>query len=121
MRVDDVMRHADADLALERGVGQAQQRLVVQVDHAAGVLGQQFPLGRQRQLALHTVEKRRSKAFLKPLDLHRDRRLGEVEKPGGAGDAPHFRDGDKRAQRGEVEIAGHRSNSVMIMRIFLHF
>ncbi len=107
MRIDDVVRHAQADFALIVVVGQARQRLVVQAQHPPGVMGELFPFARQRQLALRAVEEIESETVLQPLDLHRHRRLREIEKPRGAGDTADIGDGDKCAQGGEIEISGH--------------
>ena len=50
--------------------------------------------------------------LLEPLDLHRDRRLREVELRRGAGDAAEVVDRDEGAQRGEIEVAVRPGSSV---------
>ena len=64
-------------------------------------------LGRRGQLALRPAEQFDPEAFLQPLDLHRDRGLGEVQETRRAGHAPGIGDSHQSAQGGKIEVASH--------------
>ena len=53
------------------------------------------------------VEQRQPERLLEPLQLHRDRRLREVEQRRGARHPAGIGDGGEGAERGQVEVAGH--------------
>jgi hypothetical protein len=105
--IDDVMGHAQRDLAGVIGRGQPPQNLVVQVQETPCVAQHLLPRPGERQPPRAAVEQRHADAFLQPLELHRHGRLREVQEPRRLGHAAGIHDGDEGTHSGQVEIAGH--------------
>ena len=64
-------------------------------------------MSRQPQLAVCAIEKPKIERLFQPFQLHRDRRLREIEQPGCPRDPPSLRDRDEGPELGEIEISAH--------------
>ena len=74
------MRRAERERALEIGVRHLGIDVVVQRENPATVAEQLLPSRRQPDRASAPVEERLSKRLLEPLELHRHRRLREIQR-----------------------------------------
>ena len=106
-RVNNVVRHAQRHFALEFLRGQAAVDFIVQRQHPPCIAQQLFAVGRQRNTAGRTIKQRYTHRVFKPFELHRHRRLRQVQHTRRLGDAAGIGHGDKGAQGGEIKIAWH--------------
>ena len=102
----DVLRHAEADPALERFMHHPVPGLVIELHHAAAIAEELLALACQAHAAAMPLHQRLVERRLQALQLHRDGRLGEVQTLGGAGHAAQLGDGHKGPQRRNIEIPG---------------
>ena len=119
-RVDDVMRHAEAQLALVEIFGQPPDRLVIQREDAARIAHQLFARRGERHPPVAAIEERQTQHLLQPLDLHRHGGLREVEHRRRPRHAAMIGHGHKGPQRGDIQIS-HSSTLVMQFLTNIHF
>ena len=83
-----IFLHADADLLLQLFALQGALHLIIQRQHPAGIAQKLLSGCRQRDLPGRTVQQLGIQRLFQPLDLHRHRRLRQVQLgPGGGGRA----------------------------------
>ena len=85
---DDVVWHAEADLALELAGAHGGEQLVVLRHQPTRLRLQPLACRRQHQPAASTLEQPAVEQFLQPFDLLAGRGLAEIEHGGGGSDAP---------------------------------
>ncbi|MCY1529914.1 hypothetical protein D9M68_650860 [compost metagenome] len=110
-----VVRRADAQVAFERALPQAAQRLVIQRQHVVRIGEQAFALLGQALLAALLGKEGLADLLFEPLHLLRDRRLRAVQMNGRGGKAVVADDGCKRAQQFKIE----RGHSLILLMCFL--
>ena len=78
MWIYDVVGNAEGDLTLKLWTCQAAPRLIIQRHHAATIPQQLLALSGQFDRAANTFQQGLVKILFHALDLHRDRRLGQM-------------------------------------------
>jgi hypothetical protein len=104
---DDVVRHAQAHLALVGGSAHGAEHLVVERDQPVGMGQKPLAVRLQRQAPVMALEQLGAEQLLQPLELLADRGLGQVEERRGSRHAAGLDHGHEGAQERSVDVAVH--------------
>ena len=102
-----VIRHAQPDPALEVGIAEAGDAFEVQPDDAARIIEDALTILGQSGVAAVALEQRPADPLLKPLDLHRHRRLRLVHHIRRLGERARIDNRDEGAKLVGIQNVGH--------------
>ncbi len=115
---DDIVADPDGQAPLlgNKGV----QRMTMGLDQAARRIEEQAALGRQADQPRRPLEQAAAETFLQPFNAQADRRLGRVERLGGAREALEIGDQNEGLDRLEIEGAHDQPFKSVIFETWYH-